>query len=134
MSEQLCVADLMSIEPISIEAGAPISRAQQLIDQHGVSGLPVVDGDGRLVGVISQTDLVRVHADEALRIQWTGLRVGSVMTSPALTIDAAATVSEAAGAMEQHQVHRLVVVDPEGRPTGVLSTLDLVRQLAEPRT
>jgi CBS domain-containing protein len=57
-----------------------------------------------------------------------------VMTSPALTIDAAATVSEAAGAMEQHQVHRLVVVDPEGRPTGVLSTLDLVRQLAEPRT
>lgn len=133
MSEQLRVADLMSIEPISIEASAPVRLAQQLIDRHAVSGLPVVDADGRLVGVISQTDLVRVHADEALRIQWSALRVSAVMSSPALTIDSTATVSEAAGAMEQHHVHRLVVVDAQRRPTGVLSTLDLVRGLAERR-
>jgi CBS domain-containing protein len=133
MNEQLRVADLMSIEPISIEASAPVRLAQQLIDRHAVSGLPVVDARGRLVGVISQTDLVRVHADEALRIQWTALRVSAVMSSPALTIDSTATVSEAARAMEQHHVHRLVVVDAQRRPTGVLSTLDLVRGLAEPR-
>jgi CBS domain-containing protein len=133
MTEQLRVADLMSIEPISIEESAPVRLAQQLIDRHAVSGLPVVDAGGRLVGVISQTDLVRVHADEALRIQWTALRVSAVMSSPALTIDSTATVSEAAGAMEQHHVHRLVVVDAQRRPTGVLSTLDLVRGLAEPR-
>jgi CBS domain-containing protein len=133
MNEQLRVADLMSIEPISIEESAPVRLAQQLIDRHAVSGLPVVDAGGRLVGVISQTDLVRVHADEALRIQWTALRVSAVMSSPALTIDSTATVSEAAGAMEQHHVHRLVVVDAQRRPTGVLSTLDLVRGLAERR-
>jgi CBS domain-containing protein len=133
MTEQLRVADLMSVEPISIEASAPVRLAQQLIDRHAVSGLPVVDAGGRLVGVISQTDLVRVHADEALRIQWSALRVSAVMSSPALTIDSTATVSEAAGAMEQHHVHRLVVVDAQRRPTGVLSTLDLVRGLAEPR-
>jgi hypothetical protein len=97
MTEQLRVADLMSIEPISIEESAPVRLAQQLIDRHAVSGLPVVDAGGRLVGVISQTDLVRVHADEALRIQWTALRVSAVMSSPALTIDSTATVSEAAG-------------------------------------
>jgi CBS domain-containing protein len=133
MNEQLRVADLMSIEPISIEESAPVRLAQQLIDRHAVSGLPVVDAGGRLVGVISQTDLVRVHADEALRIQWTAWRVSAVMSCPALTIDSTATVSEAAGAMEQHHVHRLVVVDAQRRPTGVLSTLDLVRGLAEPR-
>jgi CBS domain-containing protein len=133
MTEQLRVADLMSIEPISIEESAPVRLAQQLIDRHAVSGLPVVDAGGRLVGVISQTDLVRLHADEALRIQWTALRVSAVMSSPALTIDSTATVSEAAGAMEQHHVHRLVVVDAQRRPTGVLSTLDLVRGLAERR-
>jgi CBS domain-containing protein len=133
MTEQLRVADLMSIEPISIEASAPVRLAQQLINRHSVSGLPVVDAGGRLVGVISQTDLVRVHADEALRIQWTALRVSAVMSSPALTIDSTATVSEAAGAMERHHVHRLVVVDAQRRPTGVLSTLDLVRGLSERR-
>ncbi len=129
MSEKLRVADLMSLEPITILGSAPVARAQQLMDRHGVSGLPVVDDDGRLMGVISQTDLLRVHTDEALRIQWTSLRVSAVMTSPARTIDSGAPVLEAAAAMEEHQIHRLVVVDADGRPTGVLSTLDLVRRL-----
>jgi CBS domain-containing protein len=53
------------------------------------------------------------------------------MSSPALTIEATAAVTEAATVMERFQVHRLVVVDTAGRPTGVLSTLDLVRGLVE---
>lgn len=125
----LRVVDLMSIEPITIDASAPLSQAERLMNRQEVSGLPVVDSSGRLVGVISQTDLLRAHADPMQSIRWTGLRVQDLMSSPALTIEATAAVTEAASVMERFQVHRLVVVDTADRPTGVLSTLDLVRGL-----
>jgi CBS domain-containing protein len=53
------------------------------------------------------------------------------MTAPSLTVQADAPLVEAAARMEEHHVHRLVVVEPEGgRPIGVLSTTDIVRAVA----
>jgi CBS domain-containing protein len=127
----LQVADLMSIEPITITEDAPLAQAEQLMQQRSVTGLPVVDGQGRLVGVLSQTDLVRAHVVEEHWNRWPGLAVRHLMTSPPLTVSATARISEAAALMEKHHVHRLVVVDPDLRPTGVISTLDLVRALVE---
>jgi CBS domain-containing protein len=127
----LQVADLMSIEPITIIDDAPLAEAEQLMQQRSISGLPVVDAQGRLIGVLSQTDLVRAHVVEEHWNRWPGLSVRHLMTSPALTVSATARISEAAAKMERHHVHRLVVVDPEQRPSGVISTLDLVRALVE---
>jgi CBS domain-containing protein len=132
-AQELRVIDLMSIEPVTVAARAPVNEAGRLMDRQQIGGLPVVDGASRLVGVISQTDLLRAHADPMISVRWTGLRVEDLMSSPALTIEADAAVTKAASLMERFQVHRLVVVDRGGRPTGVLSTLDLVRALIETR-
>lgn len=128
---EYCVADLMSIEPVTIRQDATLATAEQLMQRRGVTGLPVTDEQGHLVGVVSQTDLLRAHVVDDHWARWPGLKVRHLMTAPALTVAANASISEAASLMEQRHVHRLVVVDTANRPTGVLSTMDLVRTLVD---
>jgi CBS domain-containing protein len=125
------VGELMSIEPVTINADEPAHQAEQLMSERRISGLPVVDRVGRLVGVVSQTDLVRAHAAGQTLEAWPGLAVRHLMTTPALTIRMDESLIAAARRMEQRKVHRLVVVAPDGEhPMGVISTLDLVGALA----
>lgn len=126
------VGELMSIEPVTIAIDEPIMNAEQLMSTRDITGLPVVDRVGRLQGVLSQTDLVRAHASGQALTSWPGLAVRHLMTSPALTIRLDESLLTAARMMEQHHVHRLVVVAPDGQhPVGVISTTDLVRALVE---
>jgi CBS-domain-containing membrane protein len=82
--------------------------------------------------VVSQTDMLRARTTQDLWQRWPGLKVRHLMTSPALTIAADAEVGEAAARMERERVHRLVVVDPDGRtPIGIISTTDLVHAMLE---
>lgn len=125
------VAELMTPDPIVIDESATVDEAVRLLEENEISGLPVVDRDGILVGVISQTDIVRARAVGHLWHRWPGLRVRHLMHSPALTADREMTMEEAAQLMERAHVHRLVVVDDEQlTPVGVISTTDLVRALA----
>jgi len=126
------VRDLMSKEVVSISADAAFRDAAIVMEHHRISGLPVIDDDGALVGVLSNTDLVRSRATEHLWQRWPGLAVRHLMTSPAITIHETATIEEAAALMEHHRIHRLVVVSSsdETRPLGVLSTTDLIRTIA----
>lgn len=127
------VADLMAPDPIAIAADAPLSHAARLMDAHRISGLPVVDGAGSLVGVISQTDLLRARATEYLWANWRGLLVRHLMTRDVITVHQSTPIAIAARQMERHHVHRLVVVadDDERLPIGILSTSDLVRSMSE---
>lgn len=126
------VGELMSIEPVTIGVDEAIGRAEQLMSQRGITGLPVVDRIGRLQGVLSQTDIVRAHASGQPLASWPGLAVRHLMSSPALTIRLDESLLTAARMMEQHHVHRLVVVAPDGQhPVGVISTTDLVHALVE---
>jgi len=127
------VADRMATEPIVIRAEASLTDAVALMDRHHVHGLPVVDGSGALVGVLSQTDLTRARATEYLWSNWPGLAVRHLMTSPAITVSRSTLLTSAARKMERYRVHRLVVVD-DAKPTvpiGVLSMTDLVHAIAE---
>ena len=126
------VGDLMAVEPVVVRADAPLSEAAALIDHHHVSGLPVVDGAGSLVGVISQTDLMRARATEHLWANWPGLSVRHLMSTPAVTVHGATSIIEAARTMERLGIHRLVVVadHDELLPVGVLSVSDIVRSMA----
>ena len=129
------VGDLMTPDPITIDEGSSLDAAVRLLEESEISGLPVVDGDGLLVGVISQSDIVRARAVEHLWQRWPGLRVRHLMHAPALTADQAMTMAEAAEMMERAHVHRLVVVDDDqSRPIGIVSTTDLVRALARRAT
>jgi CBS domain-containing protein len=125
------VAELMSIEPVVVQADESAEVAERLMSERGLTGLPVVDTLGRLKGVLSQTDLVRAHA-AGQALSWPGLAVRHLMTTPAITIRLDEPLLTAARRMEHNHVHRLVVVAPDGEhPMGVLSTIDLVRALAD---
>ena len=126
------VADVMAFNLIVVRANAPLEQAAELMDRHRVSGLPVVDTAGTLVGVVSQTDLVRARSTEYLWANWPGLAVRHLMTSPPVTVTRSTPLTVAAARMERHHIHRLVVVadDDETMPIGILSTTDLVRDMA----
>ena len=132
--DRLVVADVMTIDPVTVAVDDSIEAAEHLLATFRVSGLPVVDGGGRLVGVLSRTDLLLDSGPtmkQLVRGRASGLRVGELMTSPALTVSLSATVVEAARVMHQEQVHRLVVVDENEVPIGVLSATDFVRVIAD---
>jgi CBS domain-containing protein len=132
----LTVGDVMALEPIIIRADASLGDAVTLLERQHIHGLPVVDAAGSLVGVLSQTDLLRARSTEFLWANWPGLAVRHLMTSPALTIHRSTPLADAARKMERHHVHRLVVVadDDETLPIGLVSTTDLVRAMAEETT
>lgn len=131
MTDTRTVGELMHTGCVLIRDDAPLSEAARLMDEHHVHGLPVVDAAGDLVGVLSQTDLVRARATEHLWSRWPGLSVKHLMTSPALSCRASSSAAEAIELLETKHVHRLIVVDESGKkPIGVFSTSDVVRQLA----
>jgi len=121
------VGEAMTPDPISILETASLAEAAKILDARNITGLPVVDPEGSVVGVLSQTDLVRARANSHLVSTWPGLPVGQIMTRPALTISAAASLEEAARLMEERRVHRLVVCDEAATPIGIISTSDLLR-------
>lgn len=124
------VGAVMSSDPIVIKSSAPASEAERLLKTYRVSGLPVVD-EGALMGVISQSDMLVARSSEMISGHWDRLLVRHLMSSPAVTIHATASVRYAARQMAVRHIHRLVVVDDEGTPVGVLTTLDLLRPLID---
>lgn len=129
----LCVADLMTIDPCLITRSASVDEAEEVMAKHRVSGLPVVDDGGELVGVVSQTDLMYLTRPQvrALMDRWeTPLSVQEIMTSPPVTVLSTMSLENAARVMSEHDVHRVVAVDRKGRPVGVLSATDFVQLAA----
>jgi CBS domain-containing protein len=127
------VGDLMTIDPVVIGPDARIEEAEARMETYEVSGLPVVDEGGSLVGVISQTDLLRGSGDvnSAVRKRYTGLRVADLMSSPAITVELATPLVEAARLMRDERIHRVVAINDRGQPIGVLSSMDFVSLYAE---
>jgi CBS domain-containing protein len=130
----LIVADLMTVDPVVVDVDAPLEVAERLMREHGISGLPVVGSDGFLVGVISQTDVIEdgdIPTAILLRRKPSGLRVGELMTSPAITVTETTPLIEAARRMRADRIHRVVATDDDGRPVGVLSASDFVALYAD---
>ena len=125
------VASAMTVSPVVIAEGDAIAGVAELLAGYEISGLPVVDADDHLVGVISQTDLVRLRAASLPWAGWHGLMVRDVMSLPARTIHGQASIDEAARQMSAQGVNRLIVVDDQQTPIGVISESDLMREIAD---
>jgi CBS domain-containing protein len=127
------VSELMQTDVQTVRPDVVVNDAVVSLAESHITGLPVVDGGGRLVGVISTTDILaseeEVEDQEAREELFEGTLVQDLMTPRPLTIAPDATVKEAAQEMLYADVHRLFVVEQE-RVVGVLSTTDIVRAVA----
>jgi CBS domain-containing protein len=124
------VGDLMTRSPVVVTEDDPIVAVADLLSGFEITGAPVVDGDGRLVGVISQTDLLRARGAAEWQ-GWHGLLVRDLMTAPAKTVAASTPIDEVARLLTSQHVHRLVVVDRLGEPVGIISGGDVIREMAD---
>ena len=114
------VEEVMTPNPVTIKLGRSVREAARLMLQHGVSGLPVVDGEGRVVGVITKTDVVRAYA-ERLRGRY---KAGDVMYTDPPTVGPQHSVYYVAELLESHPARRVLVVDG-GRVVGIIAPSDL---------
>lgn len=116
------VGFLMTDEVVSVLGWTPFRDVARLLVEHDISGVPVVDEDDRVIGVVSQTDLL-ARSDLAAR---------ELMSAPAITVHAEQTVTEAARLMTRRGVERLPVVDEEDRLVGIVTRRDLLRVFLRP--
>jgi predicted transcriptional regulator len=115
----MIIETLMTTDVVTVTPDTPIKRVAQLLTRHRISGVPVRTGDGTVLGVVSEADILRGE-------QGIPRTAGEAMTSPALTISPSAPVAEAARIMTARDVNRLPVVR-DGRLVGIVSRADLVR-------
>jgi CBS domain-containing protein len=137
------VKDLMATDVLTVGIGTPLKEAAMLLARHRISGLPVVDDERRVLGVLSEGDILyketemqdrpslleRVLApgSGALELKLAARTVGEAMSAPALTIGPRRPVTEAATRMIDEAVNRLPVVDHNERLMGIVTRADLVR-------
>jgi CBS domain-containing protein len=130
----------MTRDVACVERGAAFKDIVRTMQDRKVSALPVVDGGGRIVGVVSEADLLpKEEFRDSDPDRYTQLRrladlakagsltAGELMTSPALTVTPGVTLAQAARTMARARVKRLPVVDAEGRPIGIVSRADLLK-------
>jgi len=132
----LTVADLMTRDVVSIRSDAPIQDAVTMLADSHVTGLAVVNGHGRLVGVVSASDVLAAEAEagsthDRARLLATGI-VADVMSPSPLTTSSQIEAREAALQMDYADVHRLFVEDDE-QLVGVISRSDINRAFASGR-
>jgi CBS domain-containing protein len=142
------VRDVMTTDAATVTPGTSLKEVARILVDRGISGVPVVDAEGGVLGVVSETDLLaKERADPPARggpLAWlvdpaevverrklAARLAGEVMSAPALTIAPQRSLATAAGWMLDHRVNRLPVVE-HGKLVGIVTRADLVRAFARP--
>jgi len=145
----MIVGEFMTKRVITVTPDTAVLLAAKLMLEHKISGLPVVDAEGRVVGIVSEQDLLRRPQGDGgkERPHWLQLmtekpglagelnqiherKVGDVMTPNPLTVAAGASLEEACRLIEEHGIKRLPVVHNH-KLVGIIARADLVRALAK---
>jgi CBS domain-containing protein len=148
------VRDIMDSDPATVSPDAPVEQIVAVLRDHGIPGVPVVDGDGRCVGIVTEADLVLPDDQGDLHLpHYINLFGGTVfleplgryeqrlrkafastaadmMTREPDTVAPDATAKEAARLIHESGHNRLPVVDEDGRLVGVVTRLDVLGALA----
>ncbi|MBD2580385.1 CBS domain-containing protein [Oscillatoria sp. FACHB-1406] len=147
------VADLMTPNPITVQPQTPLREAIKLLVERDISGLPVVDETGKAVGVLSEADLMWQESgaetppyvmflDSVIYLKnptqyekelhkALGQTVGEVMTENPVTVSPNCSLPEAAKILHDKKIRRLIVVDENDRPTGIVTQRDILRSMVE---
>ncbi|MEU1594809.1 CBS domain-containing protein [Streptomyces sp. NPDC005708] len=139
------VSDVMTHSVAAVGRDASFKDIVKLMEQWKVSALPVLEGEGRVVGVVSEADLLpkeefrdsdpdrRTQRDRMPDLAKAGaLTAGELMTAPAITVHSGSTLAQAARIMAQRGVKLLPVVTEEGLLEGVVSRADLLKVFLRP--
>lgn len=137
--------DVMVRDVVAVSATTPVREAARMMVDHRVSGLPVVDADGRVVGIVSEGDLIhRAETGTERRRSWWlealagaeelardyvlshARKVGDVMTRRVISAGEEAELRQVAALMDRHRVKRVPIVR-DGRLVGIVSRADLVK-------
>jgi CBS domain-containing protein len=146
------VADVMTHNPVTVNPQTALKEAIKLLAENKISGLPVVDEGGKLVGVISETDLMWQETgvepppyimllDSVIYLQnparyekeihkALGQTVAEVMSDKPIAIESNRSVKEAAHIMHEKKIRRLPVLDRQGQLVGIITRGDIIRMMA----
>lgn len=149
LSRKIAVKDLMTEKVITVNEDMTLDKVAEILSENRISGVPVVDQENRVIGliteadIISQTETVKTNAFKELLRHLLGepvprrsgkslseLKVKDVMTSPPLTASPDMDIREVARILDEKRIKRLPVVDKEGRLIGIISRQDIVRFLS----
>jgi CBS domain-containing protein len=141
------VRDVMTTSVVTVDRITPYQDIDRLLNEHRISGVPVLMMGRKIAGVVSEADLLAVEDKPARqarmaaesRRRWrtrkpqhTALNAGALMTAPAIVISPDASIPAAARMMNTHGVRRLPVVDPDGKLIGIVSRRDLLSVFLRP--
>jgi CBS domain-containing protein len=136
------VRDVMTREVVTVDEDTPFKEIAELLADCHISAVPVLDPDGRVVGIVSEADLLLKEENpqgtpggwpfegrrrRATRAKAAGDTAVELMTAPAVTVGPDAAVAEAARLLHRHLIKRLPVVDPAGSLVGIVSRADLLK-------
>ena len=141
------VSDVMTTAVVTVDRITPYQDIDRLLTRHRISGVPVLKMGREVVGVVSETDLLAAEDETRRQARMAGsmgrrwhlrrqqhmrLTADALMTSPAVTIGADATIPAAARLMNTHHIARLPVVDEKGKLIGIVSRRDLLSVFLRP--
>ena len=136
--------DIMTQKVISVSKDTPLKDVADVLNRHDISGVPVVDKDQRVVGIISENDFIFHMGDQEKRsfmgvvahcLKNTGCIALSmrkqtakdIMTSPAVTVSVTSPLSEIASLLSEKNIRRVPVTTPDGALKGIISRVDLIQ-------
>ena len=135
------VADVMTVDVLTVSPETSLKDVALLLASRGISGCPVVDAEGALLGVVSEADILAKERRPPHQSRFAHLlgytepaddkalarTAGEAMSSPPITVDSARRVDAAAALMLDKSVNRLPVVGRDGKLVGIVTRADLVR-------
>jgi len=141
--------DIMRRKVVTVASYLTLAELAKVFQERCITGAPVVDPDGRILGVVSQTDLVRARRESSAGVahfhlepdmpsasvgmhfeELEGERVEDIMTPGAIAFDAETPVSVLARAMMERHIHR-VLITHDGRLAGIVTSMDMLRVVAD---
>ncbi len=138
----MLVKDVMTTEVITVQKFETVLAVADILKSRNISGLPVVDNQGKVIGIITQADILSVvgvrkeHTlkdllkhmlGEPFAEQRIGDIVGDIMTSPVRTTTPQATIAEVVRLMDEKKIRRLPVVDEKKKLVGIISRADILK-------
>ena len=115
--------DIMTRKVYTIRSDASAQEAAQLLDQHRISGLPVVDEGSDIIGIVTEADIIS-------KVDKEGLRVSDIMSTEVTSVNEETPFSEIALLLTERKIKRVPVVQ-DGKLVGIVSRADIVNAVAQ---